>query len=112
MRDLQKKITQMGDAETFWEYLGLSMSKIAKALREGMDATKTIPMTRRVDRDTQEIVEMGPYVDHPTRIEAAMSAAKLRGEIRRQPERDDAPADTKPLTFIFNIGPTQVVTGK
>jgi hypothetical protein len=101
LRDLQKKIARMGDAEMFWEYLGLGLNKIAGALADGMDATTIVPMKLR-GGGGDVIVEAGPYIDHPTRIDAAMSAAKLRGDIRKVP--NVAGGDNNEFKFLFILG--------
>lgn len=59
----------------FWEHLGLDDERIARVYREATDAQIVKPMLG----PGGAILEAGPYVDHPTRVRAADSLAKLRG---------------------------------
>jgi len=116
LKRLRAKLREEKDAETFWELMGLGVNKMTRVLSEGMDATLTKPLLARRTRvmtydkadgttatkfvQDDELVEP-TYADHPTRISAAMAAAKLRGEIA-QPRREDDMGDG-PVTIVVNI---------
>jgi hypothetical protein len=91
--EIRKRFAESGHPELFWESLGLDASTIARVLTEAMGADRFEPvMVRRekvvvldngqqriVREDETRIVRVGP--DHRSRIESAVRAASLRGEL-------------------------------
>lgn len=116
---LLRKIREKMTDEEFWEALGLSKARIARALREGMDATyvkHTVlrkqevvtymkadgsPGSRVMSCD--ELIEK-EYPDHIARERCARTAALLTGEMTTTGNQDAGNQGTGKLTFIFNIG--------
>lgn len=96
---IRKRLEEVGTPELFWEALGLDAMRIAEALGQGMRATMVKPMVVRSQEvvtmtnikgetydkviDKEEIKEAGPYADHPTRVKAAETTARLRGDMKR-----------------------------
>lgn len=76
-QQIKKKV----DVEMLMELVGLSKVRIFRKLDEGLEATFVKPMSRTLpgDKAGAEIVECGPYIDHPTRVKAASEAAKIGG---------------------------------
>lgn len=75
-----KQIRAKVDVEALMEAVGLSKVRIFKALDEGLEATFVRPISRSLGGNCgAEIVEMGPYIDHPTRVKAAAESAKIAG---------------------------------
>lgn len=93
--EIRRKIAALGSSEDFFEYLGLSLAGVARALSEGMSATKTVPLMVN-----GKIVDAGPYPDHATRIAAATLAAKLRGDLSPRPPAVPAPGDGCTFSFV------------
>jgi hypothetical protein len=69
-----KSIKRKVDVELLMESVGLSKVRIFEALNKGLEAKFVKPMV--VDK---KLVEAGPYIDHPTRVKAAETAAKIAG---------------------------------
>jgi nucleotide-binding universal stress UspA family protein len=119
LRTIKEKIAAAGNPEAFWEFMGLGANRIAKALSDGLGATMVRPMLARRARvvpyltasgkpaekvvEEEELIEAGPYADHPTRIDAAMSAAKLRGDIARPMASVDNDGGSGPPIIRINI---------
>ena len=89
---IRKKIAALGGEENLWEHLGLGLQNVARALSAGMSAEKTIPLMAN-----GKVVAAGPYPDYQTRLTAAMAAARLRGDLDRNPP----PAPEPPASFSF-----------
>ena len=91
----------------FWEALGLGADVIAATLREGMQAVRTEPVTVRKDRIAvlsdgrervvreEEVVLKTTGPDFRSRIEAAVRASQLRGELYSS-RRNSADAEEPP----------------
>lgn len=119
LRGIKEKIAKTGNPDMFWEFMGLGANRIAKVLSEGLGATVVKPMMARRARvvnyvnakgeglqkvvDEDVLIEAGPYADHPTRIDAAMSAAKLRGDIARPMASVDDDGGSGPPIIRINI---------
>jgi hypothetical protein len=119
LSEIRRKCERTGLPELLWEQLGVGMKEIVKAIGEGLEAEIVKPMVLREEkvvrvkgpdgkeRDqvirTERIVEMGPYPDGRTRVDAARVAAQLRGDIRTSRPAGEERQDPGKIKFVFNI---------
>ena len=119
-------MVKVGGDDEFFECLGLSHPRIARVLREGMDAIAVkhivlrrqavVPYVRADGKEGARVLQADEliekeYPDHFARERHARTAAMLRGDLRDKTAEEQG--GVKNIQFIFNIkSPTQINIGK